>query len=86
MIELTKLNKKKFVLNCELIETVEATPDTVVTLRNGKLIIVMEPPEEVIRLTVAYRQSLYEGLLRMAVKTTPVDPNRRPTEPEGDDF
>ena len=44
MIELTRLNKKKFILNSELIETIESTPDTVITLRNGKLCIVQEPP------------------------------------------
>jgi flagellar protein FlbD len=68
MIELTKLNKKKFILNCELIETVESTPDTVVTLRNGKLIIVREPPLEVVRLTIEYKRGLFLGLLAPLAK------------------
>jgi len=80
MIELTKLNKKKFILNCELIETVESTPDTVITLRNGKLLIVTEPPEEVVAMTVAYRQSLYEGLLKFTAKAP-----RDQDPPEGED-
>ncbi len=63
MIELTKLNKKKFVLNCELIESVEATPDTVITLRNGKLYIVTESPREVVDLTIAYKRGLFSGLI-----------------------
>ncbi len=58
MIELTKLNKKKFYLNNELIETIESTPDTVITLRNGKLVLVEEPPEKIIEDIVAYRQKL----------------------------
>lgn len=66
MIELTKLNKKKFIMNCELIETIESTPDTVVTLRNGKLFIVAEPPEEVVRLTVEYKRMLFSGLISPA--------------------
>jgi flagellar protein FlbD len=63
MIELTKLNKKKFILNCELIESVESTPDTVITLRNGKLYIVTETPHEVVNLTVAYKRGLFSSLL-----------------------
>lgn len=63
MIELTKLNNKKFVLNCELIESVESTPDTVITLRNGKLYIVTEPPEVIMSKTVAFKQLLFGGLI-----------------------
>lgn len=63
MIELTKLNKKKFVLNCELIESVESTPDTVIMLRNGKLYIVTEPPEEIVDKTIAFKKLLFGGLL-----------------------
>ena len=36
MIELTRLNNRKFMLNCDLIESVEETPDTVITLVSGK--------------------------------------------------
>ena len=35
MITLTKLNEKEFVLNDDLIQTMEETPDTVITLTNG---------------------------------------------------
>lgn len=66
MIELTKLNKKKFIMNCELIETIESTPDTVITLRNGKLYIVTEPPDEIVRMTIAYKQLLFSGLISPA--------------------
>lgn len=63
MIELTKLNKKKFILNCELIESVESTPDTVITLRNGKLYIVAESPREVVNMTISYKKLLFSGLI-----------------------
>ncbi|MCL2033874.1 MAG: flagellar FlbD family protein [Oscillospiraceae bacterium] len=63
MIEVTKLNKKKFILNCELIESIESTPDTVITLRNGKLYIVTEPPELIVAMTVKFKQNLFSGLL-----------------------
>ena len=36
MIDVTRLNGKEITINCELIEVVEETPDTVVTLTTGK--------------------------------------------------
>lgn len=61
MIELTKLNKKTFILNCELIESIESTPDTVVTLRNGKLYLVMETPQQIVDATVRFKQMLLQN-------------------------
>jgi len=42
MIYLTRLNGEKFVLNIDLIETMEETPDTIVTLTTGKKLLVKE--------------------------------------------
>lgn len=55
MIELTKLNENKFILNADLIETIEETPDTVITLVSGKKIIVKESRQEVKNLVKSYR-------------------------------
>lgn len=63
MIELTRLNQKKFILNCDMIETVEATPDTVITLRNGKLCIVAETPQQVRELTLDFKRSQFSEVL-----------------------
>ncbi|MEZ6318035.1 MAG: flagellar FlbD family protein [Phycisphaerales bacterium] len=65
MITVTRLNGKRFVLNAELIRTVEENPDTVVTLITGDHIVVQESMAEIVRLTVEYGR-----LLRQAV---PVD-------------
>lgn len=59
MIELTKLNDTKFTVNAEIIEIVEETPDTVVTLTTGKKIIVKESRQEVSNLVKLYRKSVY---------------------------
>jgi flagellar protein FlbD len=56
MITLRRLNGQEFILNADLIETIEATPDTLVTLSNGKKIIVKNTLEEIVRNTVRYRQ------------------------------
>ena len=58
MITLTRLNGKQLVVNAELIRTVEANPDTTITLINGDHIIVSEPMAEVVALAVDYGRSL----------------------------
>ncbi|HUP56736.1 MAG TPA: flagellar FlbD family protein [Bdellovibrionota bacterium] len=58
MIRLKRLNGSAFVLNSDLIKTIEATPDTVITLTTGEKLMVLEPVEEVLRETAAYRRSL----------------------------
>ena len=45
-------------MNAELIETVEETPDTVITLVNGNKVIVEEDMDEIMRLVIEYRRSL----------------------------
>ncbi len=45
-----------FWLNPDLFETLEATPDTVVTLINGHKYVVMETPAEIMDRVLAYRQ------------------------------
>ncbi|MAX25507.1 MAG: flagellar FlbD family protein [Phycisphaeraceae bacterium JB051] len=62
MITLTRLNGKKFVLNAELIRTVESSPDTMVTLVNGDHFVVKEEMQEVIDAAIRYGQTL-RGLL-----------------------
>ncbi|MFP3916193.1 flagellar FlbD family protein [Lysinibacillus telephonicus] len=47
MIELTRLNGKPFSLNAIYIESVEAFPDTTITLTTGRKFIVLESEEEV---------------------------------------
>jgi flagellar protein FlbD len=58
MIKLKRLNGTNFVLNCELIETVEETPDTVISTINGKKFIVMETIEEIVEKVLEYKRSV----------------------------
>ncbi|MBI4578017.1 MAG: flagellar FlbD family protein [Planctomycetes bacterium] len=58
MIRLTRLNKKPFVLNAEVIKFLEETPDTVVTLLGNERVVVSEPVDEVVRRVIEYRRSL----------------------------
>lgn len=55
MIKLTRLNGSKYVLNCELIETAEATPDTVISTVDGKKYVCTESVDEVISRIIEYK-------------------------------
>ncbi len=55
MIKVTKLNGSELVINADLIEFIEITPDTLISLTTGRKIMVQEDPDEIIARTVAYR-------------------------------
>jgi flagellar protein FlbD len=56
MVHLTRLNQTPFFLNSDLIEHIQTTPDTLITLTNGHHIIVRETPEEIISRIVGFRR------------------------------
>jgi flagellar protein FlbD len=58
MIALTRLNHVPLVLNSDLIEQVEVTPDTVITLTTGEKIMVLESAEEVVNRVTEFRRSI----------------------------
>ncbi len=58
MITVTRLNDTQFVINAELIKTIERTPDTVITLLNGDRVMVKEPVEEIVRRAIEYARSI----------------------------
>ncbi len=64
MISLRRLNNTEFVLNCDLIETVQENPDTTIRLTTGTLHIVKESVDEVVQKTIDYKRSVFSGLLR----------------------
>lgn len=59
MVEITKMNGQKILVNPDLIETVEETPDTVMTLTTGRKIIVKESRQEVKNLVKLYRKDIF---------------------------
>ena len=58
MIKVTRLNGKEFVVNADLIQYVEQTPDTVITLENKEKVVVKEPVEEIIRRVIDYGRAV----------------------------
>ena len=59
MIDLTKLNGAPIVVNVDQIETIEATPDTVITFANGKKMVVRESVESIISKTIEYKRKVF---------------------------
>ena len=58
MIEVTRLDDRRMVINAELIKFVERTPDTIVTLTTGEKLILRETPEEVVSRVIEYGRKL----------------------------
>lgn len=58
MIRLTRINQAPFVLNAELIEHIDTTPDTVITLINNQRVMVRETADEVIARAIEYRRAI----------------------------
>ncbi|PQO26259.1 flagellar FlbD family protein [Blastopirellula marina] len=59
MIQLTRLGGHPFVLNAELIQYVEASPDTFITLTTGDRMVVAETMDEVLARAVRYQQAKF---------------------------
>jgi flagellar protein FlbD len=64
MIRLTRLNHAPVVLNSDLIEHLEITPDTVITLTTGQVLRVLETADEVIARIIDFRRQV-RGLPRV---------------------
>ncbi len=61
MIELTYLNGTPFVLNSNLIETVESIPESKITLTTGKYFLVLESKSEIVERVVTYNQRIFSN-------------------------
>ncbi|MEI9976891.1 MAG: flagellar FlbD family protein [Ignavibacteriota bacterium] len=78
MIYVTRLNRKPLVLNSDLIEQIEMTPDTVISLTTGEKIVVRESSDELVERVVNFRRSISTG------ESRPLPPKRvAQVEPDG---
>jgi len=60
MIQLTRINQQRLILNSDLIEQIEATPDTVITMTNGQKLVVIDSADAVIEKIIAFRRSIQQ--------------------------
>lgn len=74
MIRATRLNDSEIILNADLIEVIEATPDTVITLIDGTRFVVRESPEVLVERIQKYRAAL------LSLRDAPVIGGREPSQ------
>lgn len=58
MIPVNRLNDQQILINPHLIEMIEATPDTVITLTTGKKLVVKDGVDEIVARIIQYRQTI----------------------------
>ncbi|CBE68802.1 Flagellar protein (fragment) [Candidatus Methylomirabilis oxygeniifera] len=58
MVKLSRINGAEVTVNAELIEIIEATPDTIVSLTTGKKLMVVESVDQVVEKVMAYRRMI----------------------------
>lgn len=56
MIKVTRLDNRELVVNSDLIEFVEATPETIITMTTGKKVVVRESVDEVVRRALEFKR------------------------------
>ena len=88
MIVVTRLNGPRFAVNPDLLQRVESTPDTILTLIDGTKYIVAESMEDVTRLVVEYRARVVAATVDMTGRAPTellgVEPTAPPTDEKPD--
>lgn len=59
MVKVTRLDNSKLVINADMIELIQANPDTVITLMSKRKIVVKETIPELIEEVIAYRRKVF---------------------------
>ncbi len=72
MIAVHRLRGEPMFLNADLVESIEATPDTVLTLVDGRRIVVADSPDEVADRIIEFRASILVSAAELRGATTPV--------------
>ena len=73
MIEVTRFDGSRIFVNPDLIELIEANPDTVISLTTQKKLVVRESPEELLARIIAYKREI--GVALPPVRTTGRNPH-----------
>ncbi len=59
MITITRLNNKELVLNADLIESIEANPDTTITMTTGRKVIAKESVDHIVNAVIEYKRKVF---------------------------
>jgi flagellar protein FlbD len=72
MIRLTRINHVPLVLNADLIEHIEITPDTVISMTSGQKFMVLESADEVVRRVIQFRRVILNREEPAVVRSAPL--------------
>lgn len=75
MIAVTRLDGTPLVVNADLIETIEQTPDTVLSLANGRKLIVRNAPDDLVQRVIDYKRAIFTASGRHHDDRTPANQN-----------
>jgi flagellar protein FlbD len=64
MIHVKRLDDSELIINSDMIEFIEQTPDTIITLTDGKKILTKQTPEEVINMIIEFRQRVMQPMTK----------------------
>ncbi len=81
MIKLTRLKGSELIVNSDLIEHMEVTPDTVITLTTGEKIVVLEPVDEIINKVIEFKRKIFQDI-EIVKPTSGVAECKRPGQEE----
>ena len=69
MLEVTRLNGQKIIINCDLIEYIDANPDTTISLTTNNRYVVKESLEEVIKRITDYKKEIFSNIISINKNT-----------------
>lgn len=69
MLEVTRLNGQKIVINCELVEYIDANPDTTISLTTNNKFVVKESLEDVIEKIINYKRKVFSQNIKINENT-----------------
>jgi len=58
MVRLTRINHQPIILNADLVEHLESTPDTVITLTSGQKLVVLETMDEIVKRVIEFKRAI----------------------------
>ena len=61
MIRVTRLDGSSIVVNVDLVQWIEQTPDTMLSLVSGDKLLVRESPEQLVASTLEFRRAIHQG-------------------------
>jgi len=68
MIRLTRINHVPLVLNSDLIEHIETTPDTVISLTTGQKLMVLESADDIVERVIQFRRAIFNSGFNSAAR------------------